>query len=347
MGLGSKALVVFIGVPLYLFSDLLPRELANLVSLTWHQLVKPLIDMGVDMIVSGCRFLYNRMLLPFYEWAIDIVCTLFDAARRALQRIATFLVDAISVVIRLIDNAFLVIWQRVLLPVARFLRDFVVIPLWRALCDVIVAIKDLVERFVRYVMDMWSALVQWCWDNIVTPLVNDLRRFIEWTATTLWDYVVVPLWRTLRWIVVDVVGAALRKLYDIVSNLHMILWHHVIQPTLDFLYVVWVTARDIVLWVWQPVRDWLVNKFYQLCSLVQSLAASLWHIVVTVWSLLSHCADTYIYAPLAVLAQSVYQLAGDAVLAARDYCYTVGAMAYETIDVARDFVVSLFVRSNK
>lgn len=310
MGLGSKAAVVLVGVPLYLYGELVPHEAGILVDAVghaaWHYAVQPCLDMAVRSL----------------QWAIrSVVVPLLDALTRCVQWLWAAVFQPI---LHFLHNTMISVARSVLDAVEYVLRivaDYAVVPLYRAVRAVWHAVQNYV---VAPIVNAAHRLCSAVWRRVVLPLVIGFRSAMHWFCTTLWDWLMVPIWRSAQWIVRQC-DALLAILRDVVVRLWLLLWDVALQPLLDLVAM----ARDLVLAVWLPVRNWLVDKFYRLCSFVY-----------TIWCAIYNAVVSAILTPVAAVIYEVFAAVYGAVHAA-------ATATYDTVEVGRDFVASLFTRGSK
>jgi hypothetical protein len=294
MGMGTKAVVLLAGVPLYLWGELLPRETANLVHFVvvtglWRHVGEPAL-----------RFVWHCTVVPVCQGLYNLAHLMASALRDALSRILQLVDWVLGVMLRLVnllyDTLVYPLWDYAVLPlwralsgVVRALWDYAVMPLWHALCAI--------QRAVIRCADAWH-------NYILVPLFDALRRVLAALGTLIWDWAVVPAW--------NIVHCVFNATHRVLS----LIWDYVVRPVLDFAALVFSIARDLCLAVWRPVRDWLLDKFYRLCSLV--------------------------YAPLAAVARFVHTVGvqGAALVS------HVASLVYETVEVSRGFLASLMSRRN-
>ena len=300
----SKAAVLLVGVPLYLWGELLPRELANLLhfagTTAWRHMGEPALRfIWANTLEPLARGLHNLLcLLRSAVCSVSrlfnayVVAPLYSALSSLLAQLGALiewtLERALSILTFLYDNIGYYIWQAVC-SVARFIQDYVLLPIWRALCEVAAAIKSALTKCL-------DAL----YDYVLAPLASALRRALVALFTAVWDYVFTPLWHAVRW-----------------------LWDFAVQPVLNCVSLVVSMARDPCMTVWIPVRAWLVDKFYRL------------------WSLLYSLFHRLIYAPLAALAHFVYSLCEQGALLVRQVVTYTACLIYDMVEVSRDFIASL------
>jgi len=200
MGVGSKALVIFIGVPLYTGVELIPRESAIVISvcgpLLWEQVILPILRTMVEYIVIPvvenlvrlCQFLMRKTL-----WLISLLC----------EKISSFVITLWKTlclvmlrVIEVLHNLCLLIWE------------WFIQPLWEALCVVVARIIECLHNLCLLIWD-WFVLPLWNGLCLVVPrIIEGLHNLCLLIWDYLWEVILVgrdlclAVWQPVRkWLV--------------------------------------------------------------------------------------------------------------------------------------------------
>lgn len=231
--------------------------------LTW-------IVIGIVALVAAIVLMYNKC-----EWFKNMVNSLFEWIKPAMQAVVDFLVmawnvisTAISTVINAIVSIVTTCWNAI---------SGVVSTVMNVIVNVITTYWNAVWNVISIALGIIIVTIQACW-NVISAVVSTVMNVIWTIISTVWN----------------VICTVVSTVMNVIVNVVMVYWNIISTAILTVMNVIWTvvsTVWNVICTIVSTVMNviWTIisTVWNTICGVIMGVMNTIWGIITSIWNAIS------------------------------------------------------------